>query len=165
MSVSSLEPSTTRKPQLEPLLSSQVQCVLATTLEGQPQQHLMAYASVPDQHCVLMMSFHQTRKVNNILAAEGVSLLWDNRTGNCQDHTEGWCLTAQGQAAIITAVDAEFKSLQHIFLSRNRNLMALAKHPDSVITKIDIEDFFVTLGDQQSYRLTWSVQDNNKAED
>ena len=102
-----------------------------------------------------MVSFRHTRKVSNIVAAPAVSLLWDNRTGNCQDHTEGWCLTAQGEAHLVTPEDANFSRLQQIFLDRNPNLTALAQHLDSVIIKISIADFFVTLGYQHSFQLSW----------
>lgn len=143
------------QPDLITLLNSQVQCVLATLFNGQPQQHLMAYACAAEQSSILMMSFQHTRKVSNISASQNVSLLWDNRTGNCQDHTEGWCLSAQGQAVIRQPSDPNYDFFRQIFLTQNTNLHGLANHPDGVLIHITVEQFFLTIGYQDSYQLNW----------
>lgn len=157
------------QPELTTLLKSQVQCVLATLGEASaetaatapdyltsgPQQHLMAYAFSASHQRIIMMSYRHTRKVSNIQSRAAVSILWDNRTGQAQDHTKGWCLTAQGQAHLVEPSEATFEHLQQCFLSTNPNLIRLVEHPDSVLISITIEQFHLTLGYQQTLQLTW----------
>lgn len=129
---------------IERLIQTQVQCVLATSNNNAPSQHLMAYDYSCNLKHIYLASFSNTQKVKNILENKNVSLLWDNRTGNTSDHNEGVLLTATGKASINNS--SSKKHLQSSFLQRNPNLDNLLEHEQSVHIEIDVEKYMLVEG-------------------
>lgn len=113
------------------LLESQVQCVLATVDGVQPCLHLMAYGFSDSLSEIYVASYADTRKVNNMLAQPAVSLLWDNRTVNQQDHVLGFALNAVGKARKLTG--AEHQAAANLLIVRNASLAELLAS-DKVVT-------------------------------
>ena len=126
------------------MLSSQVQCVLATVSKKAPTLHLMAYAFSEDLKHLYCLSLSNTRKVNNIKNNSAVSLLWDNRTGNTSDHIQGTCLSADAKARIF---ETEKNSGQITkLLERNPELSSMLNDDSCVIIKIRINNFILVQG-------------------
>lgn len=110
---------------IDAVLTSQVQCVLATTTADlRPATFLMAFAISPCLRFVVVATHGGARKAQQMRERPAVSLLWDNRTGNLRDHADGLLVTAVGQAAEVTA-EAEVDALPWAsarFLARNPNM-------------------------------------------
>jgi nitroimidazol reductase NimA-like FMN-containing flavoprotein (pyridoxamine 5'-phosphate oxidase superfamily) len=110
---------------IDAVLTSQVQCVLATTTADlRPATFLMAFAISPCLRFVVVATHGGARKAQQMRERPAVSLLWDNRTGNLRDHADGLLVTAVGQAAKVTA-EAEVDALPWAsarFLARNPNM-------------------------------------------
>lgn len=127
------------------LLRSQVQCVLATASpQGQPSTHLMAYAFSSDLTSVIIASGVSSRKVQDMLSNPSVSLLWDNRTGNLQDHGEGMLVTASGRASQLLADAASDATAQ--LLERNPNLTSFVARDDVVVLGVAVDTYAVVVG-------------------
>lgn len=135
---------------IQSILSQQVQCVLATQCQGKLYQHLMAYAMSENLATITLASFRHTQKVNNIGSEPNVGLLWDNRTGNNKDHTDGFALSAQGAARILGLSCP----LTQPLLDRNASLQSLLSHDDAVIIAIRIESYHLAIGYAQTFRFS-----------
>ena len=134
-----------RLQQVGSLLRSQVQCVLATASpQGQPSTHLMAYAYSPDLTSVVIASGVRSRKVDDMLSNPSVSLLWDNRTGNLQDHGDGMLVTASGQASQLSADAAAAATAQ--LLERNPNLASFVARDDVAVLRVAVDTYAVVVG-------------------
>ena len=106
---------------VEALLTSQVQCVLATTAANlTPATFLMAFAASPCLRFVFVATPLQARKAQQMRERPAVSLLWDNRTGNLADHGRGFLVSATGHAT--EALAEELPSANARFLARNPNM-------------------------------------------
>ena len=103
------------------MLSSQVQCVLATTsCDRSPATYLMAYAPSPELRTIFIATPMGARKAQQMRECPLVSLLWDNRTGNVADHAEGILVTATGEARQVLPHEAH--EAVALFLARNVNM-------------------------------------------
>ena len=94
------------------LLNQQAQCVLATLGDKELALHLMAYAISTDLDEIYLASLENTQKVKNMRANPNVTCLWDNRTGNNNDHTKGLAMTGFGKAHELTGESA--RVAQHL---------------------------------------------------
>ena len=131
--------------QVGALLASQVQCVLATTTEEfTPATFLMAYAASSGLQAVFVATPLRSRKAQQMLERPSVSLLWDNRTGNLADHTDGLLVTATGQAMV--APRDELPSVSEQFLARNPNMGQFLASEGVAVFKISVESFEVVEG-------------------
>lgn len=121
------------------LLDKQAQCVLATLSEQQPALHLMAYAFSADLDEIYLASKLDTQKVRNMRNNPHVTCLWDNRTGNNTDHTEGLAMSGFGKARELEGEAA--KSTANLLLERNVTLQKLLDDPAVIIFAIAIERY------------------------
>jgi nitroimidazol reductase NimA-like FMN-containing flavoprotein (pyridoxamine 5'-phosphate oxidase superfamily) len=121
------------------LLEKQMQCVLATLSGQKPALHLMAYAFSADLDEIYLASMIETQKVRNMRDSHHVTCLWDNRTGNNSDHTEGVAMSGFGTARELTGETA--RSVGSLLLERNASLKQLLTDPAVVIFAIDIESY------------------------
>jgi len=137
--------------QIRSILNQQVQSVLATQNQGGLYQHLMAYSAADDLSSIYLSSFDNTQKVRNIRANPNISLLWDNRTGNNKDHTEGFALSAQGSAKIVNT-DAHPDLIEQL-RNRNDSLAKLLNAEQSVLIVINIKAYHLAIGytDSRAY--------------
>lgn len=121
------------------LLTQQAQCVLATVRGQQPALHLMAYAFSSDLCEIYLVSKQDTQKVKNMRDSPNVTCLWDNRTGNNSDHTEGFAMSGFGKARELTGDTA--RSVASVLLQRNATLMPLIADPGAIIIAIRIHRY------------------------
>ena len=126
------------------ILHEQAQCVLATQRDGNIYQHLMAYAFNENLTTIYFASFENTNKVKNILQNASVSMLWDNRTGNNADHTDGFALSAQGRAQFIES--EQQPEIRDLLLKRNDSLSQLMSQKDTQIIAVIIKNYHLVLG-------------------
>lgn len=126
------------------LLSSQVQCVLSTQAGDAPRQHLMAYAFDESLSTVYLASRPNTEKVANMLERPQVALLWDNRTGNTSDHSDGIAAMASGRAMPVRG----WARARAAFLLRQRNpqLHALLASADTQVLAIAVDSYRLVRG-------------------
>ena len=130
---------------VEAMLSSQVQCVLATTADDlTPSTFLMAYAASPCLRTVIVATPLQARKAQQMLARSHVSLLWDNRTGNVADHGDGLLVTAAGQATVVPY--DELPSTSARFLAQNPNMAAFLASEGVGLFSIRVRSYEVVEG-------------------
>lgn len=132
------------------LLKSQVQCVLATLEGEQPCQHLMAYAFNDSLSKLYLASYADTRKTRNMVAQPCVSLLWDNRTGNSEDHVQGLALNATGRAELLTG-DQRAKAM-HRLLERNASLTSLLAAEACAIFAVAVTSYTFVRGYSEVYQ-------------
>ena len=125
--------------EIKHLLVTQVQCVLATVDETQPCLHLMAYGVSENLKKVYLASYKDTRKVKNMLAQTNVSLLWDNRTGNTEDHVAGLALNATGCAHQLEG-DA-CQRVEQLLLNRNSTLETLLFSDNVAVFAVDVSGY------------------------
>lgn len=132
------------------LMHQQVQAVLATHGETGPMMHLMAYAfSQPLDH-VYIASRLNTRKVENLLRDPRASMLWDNRTGNIDDHVQGYSLLAECEAERISL--PESKDAAALLSQRNTSLKNLLALDDCCCFRLNIKVYNFVLGYKEVYR-------------
>ncbi|MFT4822737.1 MAG: nitroimidazol reductase NimA-like FMN-containing flavoprotein [Halioglobus sp.] len=134
------------------LLDQQVQCVLATLGDQQPALHLMAYAFSTDLDEIYIASKPDTHKVRNMRNHPNVTCLWDNRTGNNNDHTQGLAMSGFGKARELTGDAA--RSIADLLLQRNATLKQLLADPAVLMFAIAIESYQWVEG----YTLAMSYQ-------
>ncbi|MEH6358932.1 MAG: pyridoxamine 5'-phosphate oxidase family protein [Pseudomonadales bacterium] len=137
--------------EIKDILSTQVQCVLATVDDLQPCLHLMAYGFSEDLSEIYLASYADTRKVRNMLIQREVALLWDNRTSNHQDHVDGFALNASGKA---TMLEGElYKSVSQLLLDRNPTLEALLSNDKTAVFSVDVSSYVFAKGYTSVYEF------------
>lgn len=138
--------------QISDLLSTQVQCVLATVDEGHPCLHLMAYGFNEPLDEIYIASYSNTRKVSNMLSQPHVSLLWDNRTLNHSDHVEGLALNASGKATLLESSARQV--VKQVLLERNPTLDTLLSDQSAAIFSVKVSSYVFVKGytDVQEYK-------------
>lgn len=129
------------------LLDQQVQCVLATVDDRLPCQHMMAFSRSEDLSRIYLATYADTRKYRNMLSNPGVSLLWDNRSGSDDDHTDGISLIALGRAELLTGPPQA--DVRRALLARNPALRSLLEDADCRIFAVRVENYQWTRGYQQ----------------
>ncbi|MCG8673003.1 MAG: hypothetical protein MI867_26650 [Pseudomonadales bacterium] len=78
-----------------------------------------------------------------------VSMLWDNRTGNNTDHTDGFALSAQSEVQFMEPESQH--EIRELLLERNESLGPLLSHKDSTIIAVNIDNYHLVLGYTESY--------------
>jgi nitroimidazol reductase NimA-like FMN-containing flavoprotein (pyridoxamine 5'-phosphate oxidase superfamily) len=121
------------------LLNQQVQCVLATLGDKELALHLMAYAISSDLDEIYLASLENTQKVKNMRNNPNVTCLWDNRTGNNDDHTAGLAMSGFGETRELSGESA--LAAQRLLLQRNATLEKLLSNPSVVIFALHIDRY------------------------
>jgi hypothetical protein len=107
----------------------------------------MAFASSKDVSTIYLATPLAGRKAQNMIARPGVSLLWDNRTGNTTDHGDGLLVTANGIAALATDVDdASSDVARASFLTKNPNMESFLRTEGVGLFSVKISSYEIVLG-------------------
>lgn len=151
------------------LLSSQVQCVLATVgppvglglsaAAPVPSTHLMAFGLAESLKQVFLATKVDTQKAENMVRSPWVSLLWDNRTGKLEDHSDGMLVTASGVARLTSGADAE--EARAAVLTGNPNFKSFIDQPTIALFAVDVSSYDVVVGYGAPVR--WSPSDPSAA--
>ena len=139
---------------VRPLLSSQLQCVLATVQQDHtPAMALTAYAMSPCLRSVYIATPLAAHKAENMLQRPGVSLLWDNRSGSLSDHRDGLLVTADGTAALAHDRDAAATLLLH----RNPNMEPFLASSGIGLFAVTVREYEIKHGHDRPQR--WDPTD------
>jgi hypothetical protein len=139
---------------VRPLLSSQVQCVLATVQQDhKPATALMAYGLSPCLRTIYLATPVAARKAKNMIQRPDVSLLWDNRTGNLSDHGDGLLVTADGTSALAPDRDAAAA----FFLQRNHNMATFLATEGVGLFAVSVREYEIVQGYERPQR--WEPSD------
>ena len=104
----------------------------------------MAYAFDASLEHVYLASRAGTEKVENMLDSPCVSLLWDNRTGNTADHSDGTAAMGGGVAA---PLQGWFKArARYMLLARNPQLAGLLASTDVDIFCVEVTTYKLVEG-------------------
>ena len=127
---------------IQSMLTSQVQCVLASTQQdASPAQYLMAFASSIDLKHIYIATPLAARKAQNMIARPTVSLLFDNRTGNIKDHGDGLLVTASG-----TAFKCDQPENVQLFVEKNPNMKNFIESDGISIFAIRVASYETVVG-------------------
>ena len=145
-------------------LTSQVQAVLATvsvTPKGTPPKvatHLMAYGLSPNLKSVYFATSMNTRKAENMINNKNVSVLWDNRTGNVNDHKNGLLVTCEGEAYAISNKETRVIARDSI-LEKNPNMSKFLEGGNLGFFEVKVDEYVCVVG--YDAPKSWSPSDLN----
>lgn len=104
----------------------------------------MAFGLADSLQYVFLATKANTQKAENMIRSPLVSILWDDRTGQLQDHAEGMLVTASGVASLTDgAIAAE---AQATILSANPNFGRFVNDPATVLFAVDVLSYDVVVG-------------------
>ena len=128
------------------LLRSQVQGVLAIVdVAGLPSTHLMAYSACPELRKVFLATPAGTRKDQNMRVCPAVSVLWDDRTDNLADHSEGTLATAAGSAKALAPGEQADEAMAAL-LSDNPNMNSFLSAESTVLFCVEVAEWGLVEG-------------------
>jgi nitroimidazol reductase NimA-like FMN-containing flavoprotein (pyridoxamine 5'-phosphate oxidase superfamily) len=149
------------------LLGSQVQCVLATVCPQTraPSTHLMAFAVAADLRRVFLATEGKTQKAENMRRSPAVSLLWDDRTGQLEDHAGGTLCTVSGTARLLSSSRggggaSESEEARDAMLAANPNFSSFMASPSIALFAVDVSHYDLVVGYGSPVRWDPSDQDS-----
>jgi nitroimidazol reductase NimA-like FMN-containing flavoprotein (pyridoxamine 5'-phosphate oxidase superfamily) len=134
------------------LLHSQRFAALATQRDGHPYTSLMAFACTTDLKELVVATGNATRKHQNLIQENRVSLLVDNRSNNEDDFQAAMALTVLGTAGPVDAV--ERSPYQRLYLDRHPYLEQFLVAPSTVLLKIMVNRYLLVSSFQNVMEYT-----------
>ena len=122
---------------VEELFESQKLAVLATHEHGQPYCSLVAFAATDDFEYMLFVTPRLSRKYENMMRDERVSMLVDSRSDEDADFQRAVAVTVTGRAEEISKTDEN--RLLKLYLERHPHLQEFVLSPDSALMKVTVE--------------------------
>lgn len=123
------------------LLSEQLFAVLSTRGEKDLHSVLVAFASSEDMRQIVFVTPRQTRKFENILKHNSVSLFVDNRTNDITDLQQLLGVEARGTVKEVEGEQrTEYRSM---FLSKFPQLSWFVESPGSAVMKLEVQRYDV----------------------
>jgi len=123
------------------LFESQKLAVLATHEHGQPYCSLVAFAATDDFEYMLFVTPRLSRKYENMMRDERVSMLVDSRSDEDADFQRAVAVTVTGRAEEISKTD-ENRFLR-LYLARHPHLEQFVVSPDSALIKVTVESYII----------------------
>jgi heme iron utilization protein len=111
--------------------------VLATLEEGKPYASLVAYALSPDLRAVVFATTKNTRKYKNIIKADQVALLIDNRSQE-SPITKAEAVTLTGRAKPLRK-GRERAEMMSIYLDKHQDLTDFVQSPTTALVALRID--------------------------
>lgn len=127
--------------QLRELLASQLFCVLATQVDGQPYSNLVAFVATDDLRNLVFATSRETRKYSNITADPRVAMLVDSRSNHHLDIRNAYVATALGTAEEIKGVDRE--RLLGLYLAKHPNLEEFVASPNCALLRVKVDKYYM----------------------
>ena len=115
----------------------QLHAVLATESDGQPYTSMIAYALSPDKKGIVFITPQKTRKYNNILKNNRVSLLIDTRSNTEKDYMTAESLTILGNAKPVRK-GGKWSELAGVLTRKHPNLNEIIDSPETKLIFIRI---------------------------
>ncbi len=123
------------------LLENQKLAALSTQRDGHPYTSLMAFAYTPDLKELVVATGKATRKHQNLLQENRVSLLVDNRSNREDDFHAAMALTILGTAGPVHA--SERTAYQMLYLERHPYLEQFLAAPSTALIKIMVNHYLL----------------------
>lgn len=133
-------------------LGEQRTLILATCHESVPTCNLMSFALAPDGFSLVLVTSENSRKSKTLHRNGNVSLLAMDKAALAQDLKNGTAVTLNGRARAV--VDQERRDLEEVFIRRNPDLEAFARHNQSTLFRIDIHHLVAVTNFQELTELT-----------
>jgi hypothetical protein len=113
--------------------------VLATQGANLPYTSLVAFAVMPDQKKLLFSTTRKTRKYENILHSEHVSLLVDNRSSGNKALLETEAITIVGLARPVRKGPV-WDGCAKVFLAKHPDFESFLKTPTTALVAVEITE-------------------------
>ena len=123
------------------LLAEQKLGVLATHMDGQPHNTLVAFAHTRDLRNILFATTKSTRKYDNLMSDNRASFLVDNRTNDEIDFKNTVVVSTNGTCHVL--LDAERDSLKKFFLQKHPYLEEFLDSPDCALFAMHVEKYII----------------------
>ena len=133
-------------------LGEQRTLILATCHESVPTCNLMSFALVPGRFSLVLVTPENSRKSKTLHQNGNVSLLVMDKAALAQDLKNGTAVTLNGRARAV--VNQERLDLEEVFISRNPDLEAFARHDQSTLFRIEIHHLVAVTNFQELTELT-----------
>ena len=124
------------------LLRSQRFAVLSTESETGPYCSLIAFWAADDLSHVVFATLRSTRKFNYLVTHPRVALLFDDRSNQDSDLSEGMAITATGTAREVTGAEAR-AAASAAFLAKHPALQSFVSSPGCALIRVDIDVLYV----------------------
>ena len=132
---------------LHRLFESQNLAVLATQREGQPYCNLVAFAATTDLKYVAFATPKSSRKYENILRDDRISMLVNNAKGEDTDFQEAVAATVVGRAEDTPKRDGN--PLLELYLQKHPKLREFVHSPDSALMRVTVDVYIVVSNFQE----------------
>ncbi|MCE5252941.1 MAG: pyridoxamine 5'-phosphate oxidase family protein [Actinomycetia bacterium] len=137
---------------VEELLRSQRFAVLATESETGPYCSLIAFWAADDLSHAVFATLRSTRKFNYLITHPRVALLFDDRSNQDIDITQGMAVTATGTAREITSDEARVAASDGL-VAKHPSLASFVASPKCAFVRVDIDAFHVVTHFQELVEL------------
>ena len=125
------------------LFDSQKLAVLSTVQpEGHAYSSLVAFAATENAKTILFATTRATRKFENLMANDRVSLLVDNRSNDARDFREAAAATILGVAAEVSD-ERERRELVDLYVEKHPHLSEFVNTPTCALLKCRIEKIYL----------------------
>lgn len=124
---------------VEELFESQKLAVLATHQQGQPLCSLVAFAATGDMQYMLFATPKLSRKYENMMQDERVSMLVDSRSDEDADFQRAVAVTVTGRAEEIPKTEGN--RFLRLYLERHPHLQEFVLSPDHALIRVAVETY------------------------
>jgi len=125
---------------IQSLLRSQTLAVLATDRKGHPYSSLVAFVASEDLSSIYFATSRTTRKFENLLLNQQVSLLVDSRSNHTSDFREAEAVTILGEAREVQ--ETEKAACETLYLTRHPQLEAFVRAPTSALVRVHVSTYY-----------------------
>ena len=125
---------------IQSLLRSQTLAVLATDRKGHPYSSLVAFVASEDLSDIFFVTSRTTRKFENLLLNQQVSLLVDNRSNHASDFREAEAVTILGEAREVR--ETERAACEDMYLTRHPQLSEFMRAPTSALVRVHVSAYY-----------------------
>jgi len=121
------------------LSGSQRFAALATQIDGQPYQSLMAFVASGDLRKLFFVTERETRNYANLVSNAYTAVLVDNRSDDAADLTGAMAVTAEGSAAELEG-QARTGAVE-LFLRRHPSVTGFAESATCAVIQVTVEAY------------------------
>jgi len=135
-----------QKKQLHALFIKQRFAVIATQASNEPYTSLVAFSSTEDLSYLIFATLRQTRKYENILQNQKISMLIDNRENLSSDVKNAIAVTVVGNA---TEIIDNRQHFMDIHLKKHPYLREFLQDSNCALVGLAVEKIFIVRQFQQ----------------
>ena len=129
------------KDELKTLFELKKFAVLSTSDNHQPYVNLVAFVESPELDWILFATERSTRKFQNLIVNQRVSLMIENSSDKASDVQEAVAVTIIGKAEILG--EPEKKNLLSAYLQKHPYLEDFIASDSCALVKVNVDQFVV----------------------